>query len=64
MRDNLGDWLARRQDRGVQSQGRAAQNALEDCGISLSDLRREWGDQQQTQMSIRARESPSSCKVA
>lgn len=63
MCDGLGDWMAHRLERGVRKQGQAARNILEDCGIPLSDLRREWEDQRAAQMSVRARESFILCVI-
>jgi hypothetical protein len=57
MRDGLGDWMTHRLERGVRKQGQEARNILEDCGIPSSDLRREWENQREAQMSVRARES-------
>lgn len=59
MRDGLGEWLTRRQERGVQRQGQKARNTLEDCGIALHELRSEWEAQREAQLSVRARESDS-----
>jgi hypothetical protein len=56
LRNGLGDWLRRRYDHGVCGQGRKARETLEDCGVPLPELRRQWDLQREAQMSIRARE--------
>ncbi|TFK54454.1 hypothetical protein OE88DRAFT_1624486 [Heliocybe sulcata] len=54
LRDDLGDFLKRRLSRGVQRQGEEAKRTLEECGIPLPELRRQWEMQRAAQLSIRA----------
>ena len=56
LRDGLGDWLTRRHNRGVHGQGKMARKTLEDCGVPLPELRREWELQCKAQISVRAHE--------
>lgn len=55
MRFDLGDWIKRRLQRGVRDQGKLASNQLDECDISLEELRRQWASQKESQLSIRAR---------
>jgi hypothetical protein len=55
MRADLGDWIRRRLRRGVEDQGTAARKLLEECEVAVSDLRKEWAMQKESQLSIRAR---------
>lgn len=52
---DLGDWIKRRLQWGVQDQGKIAGNTLEECGIPVEDLRSQWASQKESQLSIRAR---------
>ncbi|KIM56688.1 hypothetical protein SCLCIDRAFT_29357 [Scleroderma citrinum Foug A] len=54
MQRELGDWLRCRLKKGVGEQGSAAQEVLDDCGVSVMELQKQWSDQQATQLSIRA----------
>ncbi|KAG1801271.1 hypothetical protein EV424DRAFT_1545449 [Suillus variegatus] len=54
MRADLGDWIRRRLRRGVEDQGTAARKLLEECEVAVSDLRKEWAMQKESQLSIRA----------
>jgi hypothetical protein len=56
MRDDLGNWLRRRLDKGVVGQGQRARAILEDCGVSVGTLRKQWELQRAAQLSICARE--------
>lgn len=55
MRTDLGDWIKRRLRRGIKGQGSAAQDALDQCEVSIEELQAEWSQQRQSQLSIRAR---------
>jgi hypothetical protein len=55
MRTDLGDWIKRRLKRGIEEQGTAAQSVLEECGVTIDELRNEWASQRKSQLSIRAR---------
>ncbi|KAG2104041.1 uncharacterized protein F5147DRAFT_775752 [Suillus discolor] len=52
MRADLGDWIRRRLRRGVEDQGTAARKLLEECEVAVSDLRKEWAMQKESQLSI------------
>ncbi|KAF9231589.1 hypothetical protein BU15DRAFT_90869 [Melanogaster broomeanus] len=54
MLTDLGDWIKRRLRRGVREQGRLAQEQIEDCGVQLTELQRQWASQKESQLSIRA----------
>ena len=54
MRRDLGDWLRRRLKKGVGNQGAAAQNVLDNCGVNVTELQKQWADQRAAQLSIRA----------
>ncbi|KAG2139317.1 hypothetical protein DEU56DRAFT_735682 [Suillus clintonianus] len=54
MKADLGDWIKRRLKRGIKDQGSAALNVLNRCETSVEDLRTQWADQRQSQLSIRA----------
>ncbi|KAF8178009.1 hypothetical protein BJ912DRAFT_856565, partial [Pholiota molesta] len=54
LRDDLGDWLKRRQRLGVEEQGRKARSIVEKCGMTESALRQQWALQKEAQLSIRA----------
>jgi len=55
MRCELGDWLRRRLKKGVGDQGSVAQEVLDNCGASVTELQKQWTEQRATQLSIRAR---------
>ena len=55
MRWGLGDWIRHRLKKGVGDQGAAAQDVLDNCGVSVTELQKQWADQQAAQLSIRAR---------
>jgi len=57
MRTDLGDWIKRRLRRGVQEQGKLAQDQIEDCGIDVNELESQWASQKELQLSIRSRKS-------
>ncbi|KAM6496639.1 hypothetical protein JOM56_007112, partial [Amanita muscaria] len=59
LRDDLGLWLWRRMTKNIEKMENIAQSALEDCGISVKELRKQWRMQREAQTSIRARTSPS-----
>ncbi|KAG1769968.1 hypothetical protein EV702DRAFT_1181682 [Suillus placidus] len=52
MRANLVDWIRRQLRRGVEDQGTAAWKLLEECEVAVSDLRKEWAMQKESQLSI------------
>ncbi|KAI6158808.1 hypothetical protein EDD17DRAFT_1487803 [Pisolithus thermaeus] len=54
MRTELGDWIRRRLRKGVHEQGSAAQEVLDNCGVSITELREQWSSQRAAQLSIRA----------
>ena len=55
MRD-LGAWQKHRLKKGVKEQGEAMQNHLDNSPISVTELRKQWEEQREAQLSIRARE--------
>lgn len=63
MRTDLGDWIKRRLKRGVNGQGAAAQEVLDNCGIEAQDLQEQWVDQKKSQLSIRARKSTGATSI-
>ncbi|KIK11422.1 hypothetical protein PISMIDRAFT_19535, partial [Pisolithus microcarpus 441] len=44
MRTELGDWIRRRLKKGVCEQGSAAQEVLDNCGVSITELRKQWAN--------------------
>ncbi|KIM50927.1 hypothetical protein SCLCIDRAFT_47498, partial [Scleroderma citrinum Foug A] len=50
----LRDWLRRRLKKGIGKQGSVAQEVLDDCSVSITELQKQWSDQRATQLSIRA----------
>ncbi|KAG2096306.1 uncharacterized protein F5147DRAFT_778354 [Suillus discolor] len=52
MQSDLGDWIRRRLKRGVNDQGTAAQEALDQCELSVNDLESEWSQQRSSQLSV------------
>ncbi|KAG1836027.1 hypothetical protein C8R48DRAFT_783020 [Suillus tomentosus] len=54
MQSDLGDWIRRRLKRGVNDQGTAAQEALDQCELAIDDLESEWSQQRSSQLSVRA----------
>jgi hypothetical protein len=57
LRDDLGNWIVSRLRRGVTLQGDKAKDALDDCGVPLNELRKQWELQQTAQLSLRTRKS-------
>ncbi|KAG2053166.1 hypothetical protein BDR06DRAFT_972420 [Suillus hirtellus] len=53
MQSDLGDWIRRRLKRGVNDQGTAAQEALDQCKLAIDDLESEWSQQRSLQLSVR-----------
>ena len=51
---DLGDWLRRRLKKGIEEQGSAAQEVLNQCELGTVELCKEWSDQRSAQLSIRA----------
>jgi hypothetical protein len=58
LRDDLGHWIQRRLQKGVEKQRLKAQEALDETGIPVEELRQQWESQKKSQTSIRARECP------
>ncbi|KAM6491874.1 hypothetical protein JOM56_012733 [Amanita muscaria] len=54
LRDDLGLWLWHRMTKNIEKQEITAQSALEECGVSAKELRKQWHMQREAQMSIRA----------
>ncbi|KAG2046020.1 hypothetical protein BDR06DRAFT_985702 [Suillus hirtellus] len=52
MRTDLGNWIKWWLKRGVNGQGAAAQEVLDNCGIEAQDLQEQWVDQKKSQLSI------------
>ncbi|KIK23750.1 hypothetical protein PISMIDRAFT_100023, partial [Pisolithus microcarpus 441] len=50
----LGDWIRCRLKKGVCEQGSATQEALDNCGVSITELQEQWANQRVAQLSIRA----------
>jgi len=55
MQRELGDWLRHHLKKGVGNQGSVAQEVLDNCGASVTELQKQWTEQRATQLSIRAR---------
>ncbi|KAG6852744.1 hypothetical protein C0991_009387 [Blastosporella zonata] len=53
-RAGLGSWIKRRLFKGVDGQGATARQALKECGVSTEDLRTQWADQRQAQLTVRS----------
>ncbi|KIM67523.1 hypothetical protein SCLCIDRAFT_21054 [Scleroderma citrinum Foug A] len=51
---DLGDWIKQRLRRGVQEQGKLAQDQMEECGIEVEELERQWASQKESQLSIQS----------
>lgn len=56
MKADLGDWIKRRLKRGIKDQASAALDVINRSETSVDDLRVQWANQRQSQLSIRARE--------
>ena len=52
MRADLGDWIKCRLCRGVEEQGRAADDQVKDCGVLIKELEHQWASQKKSQLSI------------
>jgi len=52
MRRELRDWLRRRLKKGVGEQGSAAQEVLNNCGVTVTELQEQWANQREAQLSI------------
>lgn len=55
LRDDLGHWIRRRLKKGVNGQGKEAEKVLNECGVSLPELKHQWELQKVAQLSVRAR---------
>ena len=55
---DLGDWLWRRLKKGIEEQGSAAREVLDQCELGAVELCKQWLDQRSAQLSIRTRTSP------
>lgn len=53
---DLGGWLKRRLKKGIREQGESAQKVLDNSPVPIADLWKQWADQREAQLSIRARE--------
>ncbi|KIK14025.1 hypothetical protein PISMIDRAFT_17586 [Pisolithus microcarpus 441] len=54
MQTELGDWVRCHLKKGVCEQGSAAQEVLDNGGVSIAELKEQWANQQAAQLSIRA----------
>ncbi|KAF9479003.1 hypothetical protein BDN70DRAFT_807721 [Pholiota conissans] len=54
LREDLGDWLKRRQRVGIEAQSAKARVVIEQSGMSEQQLRSQWDLQKAAQLSIRA----------
>ncbi|KAG6903718.1 hypothetical protein DXG01_015356, partial [Tephrocybe rancida] len=54
LRNDLGAWIRRRLSKGVEGQGRKAQELLESSGVEEAELRRQWALQKASELSVRA----------
>ncbi|KIK11721.1 hypothetical protein PISMIDRAFT_101815, partial [Pisolithus microcarpus 441] len=54
MRTELGDWVRCHLKKGVHEQGSAAQEVLDNGGVSIAELKEQWANQRVAQLSIRA----------
>ena len=57
MHVDLSDWIKWRFHRGVQEQGKLAQDQIEDCGIKVRELESQWASQKESQLSIQSHKS-------
>jgi hypothetical protein len=55
MQADLGEWIKHRLRRGVQGQGKVAEDQLEDCGADIKELEKQWVLQKDMQLSFQAR---------
>jgi len=51
---DLGDWLKHCLKKGVDDQGATAQEVLDNCDVSITELQKQWDAQRAAQLSIRA----------
>lgn len=54
---DLGGFLRQRLKKGIWEQGKATQMLLDSSPVSVADLRQQWADQREAQLSIRAHQS-------
>jgi hypothetical protein len=54
MRTDLGNWIKQRLRWGIEGQGSAAQDTLDQCEVSIEELQAKWSQQRQSQLSIHA----------
>lgn len=54
---DLGGFLKRHLKKGVWEQGEATQKMLDSAPVSVADLRKQWADQCEAQLSMRACQS-------
>ena len=54
-RDQLGDWIARRLQKGVEQNLKQMSINVKQCNVPLQELREQWDAQRKSQLSIRAR---------
>lgn len=57
LRDDLGQWIKRRLTKSVTVKAQEATTALHNCGVPIPELAQLWKEQQEAQLSLRARES-------
>lgn len=55
LRDDLGDWIKHRHQRGVEEQSTKAKSVVANCGMKEPELRTQWELQKTAQLSVRAR---------
>lgn len=55
MRADLGDWIKRRQQKGVHDQSKKAKAVIERSGMKEAELRIQWDLQKKAQLSVRRR---------
>ncbi|KAJ7706758.1 hypothetical protein B0H17DRAFT_1287383 [Mycena rosella] len=53
-RDGLGTWIHRQESKNLPQKRVAARKVLKDCGVSESELRRNWQEQKASQTSVRS----------
>lgn len=54
-RDQLGDWITRRLQKGVEQTLQQMTINIRRCNVPMQELREEWDAQRKSQLSVRAR---------
>ena len=54
-RDQLGDWITRRLQKGVDRHVQQTSIDLKQCSVTTQELREQWDEQRKSQLSSRAR---------